>query len=93
MEITKKNKKYIINEILNQKEVSGHPNIVSFIESFFADGLLWVVLEFMGGGNLTAITDLYNAPGNQQIRLTEPQIAYVVAEVNKNSLSFFFRIF
>ena len=42
MEVTKKNRKYIINEIMNQREVSAHPNIVKYIESYFGDNLLWV---------------------------------------------------
>jgi serine/threonine protein kinase len=42
MEITRKNKKYIINEIVNQKAVSQHPNIVKYIECYFTDGVLWV---------------------------------------------------
>lgn len=77
MEVTVKNRKYIINEIINQKESSDHPNIVRLLDTYFADGLLWVVLEFMSGGNLTAICNLYSAHGNNQIRLTEPQIGYV----------------
>jgi serine/threonine protein kinase len=42
MEITRKNKKYIINEIVNQNAVSHHPNIVKYHECYFKDGLLWV---------------------------------------------------
>lgn len=44
----------------------------------------------MGGGNLTAITDLYNATGGQQLRLNESQIAYIVAEVKKKIKVFLF---
>jgi len=83
MEITKKNLKYIINEILNQKAVSVHPNVVKYIDSYLSENLLWVVLEFMNGGNMTAITDLHHAVGPQQIVLNEPEIAYVVFEVLK----------
>lgn len=83
MEVTRKNRKYIINEILNQKEVSDHPNIVTYFDSYFADGLLWVVLEYMSAGNLTAITDLYNNTGSSQLRLTEPHIAYITSEILK----------
>lgn len=42
MEITKKNAKYLLNELKNHKAVSDHRNIVRFLDSFFADGLLWV---------------------------------------------------
>jgi len=59
MEVTKRNRKYITNEIINQREVSAHPNIVSLLECYQRDGLLWVVLEYMGGGNLTAITGIF----------------------------------
>eukprot|EP00027_Filamoeba_sp_ATCC50430_P005885 CAMPEP_0168549994 /NCGR_PEP_ID=MMETSP0413-20121227/5401_1 /TAXON_ID=136452 /ORGANISM="Filamoeba nolandi, Strain NC-AS-23-1" /LENGTH=505 /DNA_ID=CAMNT_0008580421 /DNA_START=114 /DNA_END=1628 /DNA_ORIENTATION=- len=83
MEVTKKNKKYVINEIVNQKAASEHPNVVKFIESYMCDGLLWAVLEFMGSGNLTAITDLYFGVNGTQLLLQENHIAYVTAEVLK----------
>eukprot|EP01114_Cavostelium_apophysatum_P012705 TRINITY_DN2903_c0_g1_i1.p1 TRINITY_DN2903_c0_g1~~TRINITY_DN2903_c0_g1_i1.p1 ORF type:complete len:530 (+),score=123.23 TRINITY_DN2903_c0_g1_i1:167-1756(+) len=83
MEITKKNMKYIINEIINQKAVSNHPNVVRFIDCYLCENLLWVVLEFMDGGNMTAITDLHHAIGPQQIVLKEHHIAYVTLEVLK----------
>lgn len=47
MEVTKKNMKYIINEIVNQKAASDHPNVVRFIDCYLCDNLLWVALEFM----------------------------------------------
>ena len=46
MQVTKKNRKYVINEILNQKAACGHPNIVKFYASYLADGLLWVRLHY-----------------------------------------------
>jgi len=83
MEVTKKNMKYIVNEVVNQKAVSHHANVVKFIDCYMADNLLWVVLEFMDAGNLTALTDLHNVVGPQQIILKESQIAYVTVEVLK----------
>lgn len=83
MEITRKNKKYIINEVINQNAVSHHPNIVKYLECYFKDGLLWVVLEYMGAGNLTAITDLHLASGSTRLELEESQIAYVTIAVLK----------
>ena len=83
MEVTVKNRKYIINEIINQRESSEHPNIVKLLDTYFADGLLWVVLEYMAGGNLTAICNLYSAHGSDQVRLSEPQIGYVLQSVLK----------
>jgi len=85
MEVNRKNRKYVINEIINQKAVSAHPNVVKFMDSYIADGLLWVVLEYMGGGNLTAITDMHHAPS--PLYLKEPHIAYVTIEILK-SLSY-----
>jgi len=83
MEITRKNRKYIINEIVNQKAMSQHPNIVKFFDCHYIDNLLWVVLEFMGYGNLTAITDLHLATGSSHMELTEPQIANITSSVLK----------
>jgi len=85
MEVTRKNRKYVINEIINQKAVSAHPNVVKFIDSYIADNLLWVVLEYMGGGNLTAVTDMHHAAS--PLYLKEPHIAYVTIEI-LNSLSY-----
>jgi len=87
MEITKKNMKYIINEIVNQKAASSHPCVLKLIDCHLADNLLWAALEYMGAGNLTAVTDCINAVGNQQIILKESHIAYVTIEVLK-ALSF-----
>lgn len=83
MEITRKNKKYIINEIINQRAVSAHPNIVKLYDCYYCEGLLWVALEFMGGGNLTQITDLHLATGSSRLVLTEGQMAYIALEVLK----------
>lgn len=46
-----------------------------------------VVLEYMGAGNLTAITDLHLATGSTRLELTEPFIAYISMCVLK-SLSY-----
>jgi hypothetical protein len=88
MEVTKRNRKYVINEIINQQAVSGHPNIVKFYDAYLADGLLWVVLEFVGAGNLTAITDLHHDFSGVHLQLKEEHIAYVASEVLK-ALSYF----
>ena len=65
-------KDLIINEILVMRD-SKHRNIVNFIDSFLVKGDLWVVMEYMEGGNLTDVVT-YNM-------MTEPQIAAVCREV------------
>ncbi|KAG5982221.1 Serine/threonine-protein kinase mst20 [Claviceps digitariae] len=64
-------KDLIINEILVMRD-SSHPNIVNFIDSYLCGGELWVVMEFMEGGNLTDVVT-FNV-------MTEGQIASVCRE-------------
>jgi len=52
-----------------------HNNIVKYLESYLHKDFIWVVMEYMSGGCLTDILELY-----RYIRLTEPQIAYVMRE-------------
>jgi p21-activated kinase 1 len=49
------------------------PNIVEFQTAYRVGDILWLVMEFMDGGCLTALA--------QRCKLTEPQIAYLVREV------------
>lgn len=51
-------------------------NIVDYIDAYKWKNDLWVVMEFMGGGSLTEILELYKT-----LRLTEPQIALLCFEV------------
>lgn len=53
--LTNLNLKYVLEEVINHKS-SAHENIVAFLDSYFVleDQQLWVSLEFMPGGNLTA---------------------------------------
>ncbi|KAI8872917.1 Pkinase-domain-containing protein, partial [Ramicandelaber brevisporus] len=46
----------IINEILVMREAK-HKNIVNFIDSFLVKDELWVVMEYMEGGNLTQVVN------------------------------------
>ena len=46
---------------------------------------LWVVMEFMGGGCLTEVLEQFD-----NVKLTEPQIAFCCREVN---LFVFFKVF
>ena len=55
MDLDKPPKKdFIINEILVMK-ASRHPNIVDYIDSFLHKNELWIVMEYMEGGNLTDV--------------------------------------
>ncbi len=53
-----------------------HQNIVDYIDAYKWKNDLWVVMEFMGGGSLTEILELYKT-----LQLTEPQIALLCFEV------------
>lgn len=78
MIITADNLKLLCTEIEIMKD-SKHPNIVSFIDSFIVDdNQLWVVMEYMDGGCLTDVLDLF-----ETLRLDESQIAYISLECLK----------
>ena len=68
IKIKKLNLKYILQELLMHKTCV-HPNIVSFYDSYFVAEKkeIWVVLEYMDGGNLTARLDPTNGmPGSEE---------------------------
>jgi len=52
-----------------------HNNIVKYLESYLYKDNLWVVMEYMSGGCLTDILEIF-----RYIRLTEPQISYIMRE-------------
>eukprot|EP01133_Synstelium_polycarpum_P013342 gene13342-15693_t len=75
IEINNENAKLLVTEIAIMK-TSQHENIVNYIDSYIVnDRELWVAMEFMGGGCLTDILEAFD-----NIKMTEPQIAYVVRE-------------
>jgi len=65
----------LITEI-NMMATLAHPNIVKYIGAYKVNAnQLWVIMEFMGGGNLTEILDLH-----KHIKVTEGHIAFVMLE-------------
>jgi len=55
-----------------------HDNIVRYIESFLVEDKLWVAMEYMGGGCLTDVLEIFS-----YLQLTEGQIAFVCRETLK----------
>ncbi|KAH0538920.1 hypothetical protein FGG08_004511 [Glutinoglossum americanum] len=62
----------VINEVLVMKSAK-HKNIINFMDSFLHQGVLWIVMEYVEGANLTNVIT-FN-------RMTEGQIATVCGEV------------
>lgn len=93
-EIAKNRKVAIKKMVVNSKNIalismeiqimmtSKHENIVEYIGSYIVDKKLWVVMEFMDEGCLTAILDQY--PNN--VQMTEAEISYVCRENLKGLL-------
>jgi len=82
MVITPKNQPHLISEVAIQKSTSTHPNVVKYLEGFYYHDNLWVVLEYMDGGSLTAVLEEFPS-----VVLSEPQISYICVETLK-ALSF-----
>ncbi|KAI8845175.1 p21-activated protein kinase [Chytriomyces cf. hyalinus JEL632] len=53
-----KNKQLLVNEILIMKECV-HPNILQYVDSFLVGPSLWLVLEYMDGGELTQVIETH----------------------------------
>jgi p21-activated kinase 1 len=52
-------KDLIINEIMVMREHK-HANVVNYKDSYLVDDELWVVMEYLAGGNLTdVVTGMY----------------------------------
>ena len=64
-----------ISEIVALKDIKHHPNIVAFIEAFFAENKILIVMEYMAGGTLSS---LYT-----EVSMEEDEIATVCREVLK----------
>jgi len=63
---------------LSIMRASVHDNIVRYYDSFLVDDKLWVAMEYMGGGCLTDILEIYN-----HFQLSEENMAFVCAEILK----------
>jgi len=75
MEINGENLKLLITEIGIMK-TSHHDNVVDYVDSYIVeDRQLWVVMEYMDGGCLTDILELFD-----QVPMNEQQIAHVCRE-------------
>lgn len=56
---------------------SKQDNIVNYVDSYkLSESELWVVMEYMDGGCLTDVLELF-----EEFKMTEPQIAFVCREV------------
>lgn len=80
IKIKKLNLKYILQELMMHKTCV-HPNIVSFIDAYFVPTKkeIWVVLEFMDGGNLTSKLDPTNGMSEEAIRFATREMVNVSA--------------
>jgi len=78
MEINPDNVKLMITEIGIMKS-SHHENIVDYFDSYILDDrFLWVVMEFMDGGCLTDILELFD-----ELKMREGQIAFCCKQTLK----------
>lgn len=66
----------LIAEIFMMKQLS-QENIVQYIETYKWADQLWVVMEYMDGGSVTDILEIFSF-----MRLSEGQIAYIMREVH-----------
>ncbi len=79
MTVTPRNTRYIIQEVMIQKE-SHHPNIVDFLASYLLGNELWVAMEFMNGGDLASVILVTK---DAQKLFPESHISYICLETLK----------
>jgi len=78
MEINADNIKLLVTEIGIMK-TSHHENIVDYIDSYIVDErFLWVVMEYMDGGCLTDILELFD-----ELKMKEGQVAFCCKQTLK----------
>jgi len=78
MQINKKNREEYLAVEIGIMKTCQHENIVRFIDSYQVDDIVWVVMEYCGGGSLLEIVEIYD-----QFRLNERQVAYITRECVK----------
>ena len=67
-----KKKDMLLMEIKVMKELN-HKNLINYIESYFENDILWVVMEYLAGGALTNVVE--------NVAMSEAMIATVCREV------------
>jgi hypothetical protein len=82
-----KRSQQMIDEVYVLKQSRQHRNIVHYIDSFFVNEDIWLVMDYMEGGSLA---DLINTSFATNNMLTEGQIAAVSQEI-ANGLVFLHR--
>ncbi|CAO3618892.1 unnamed protein product [Cunninghamella blakesleeana] len=65
----------LLNEVMIAKKPKSHPNIVQHLESYLWSKSIWMVMEYMDGGNLTDVVSFRS--------LFETEIAVISQEVLK----------
>lgn len=78
MQINRKNKEEYLAMEIGIMKTCQNPSIVRFIDSYRVDDVVWVVMEYCGGGSLLEIVEIYD-----QFRLTERQVAFIARECVK----------
>ncbi|NXG09058.1 PAK3 kinase, partial [Sakesphorus luctuosus] len=65
------NKEQIVNELLVMRD-NKHPNIVNYVDSYLVREKLWIVMEYVDGGPLSAVV--------KEVRMAEGLMAAVSRE-------------
>ena len=78
--VTPKRAQLFLSEIQIHKSAQQSPCVVQFFDVYKVQNHLWMVLEYMAGGNLTQILSEYEIAKKD---MAEPQIAYIAMETLK----------
>lgn len=79
LKLQKRGKDYlpVILREISIVATSNHQNIVSYLESFIVEDELWVVMEYMSGGSLYQLVEMYP----RGVRFSEGLSGYVIHEL------------